>query len=54
MSALALLRPDLRGFAGYRSARSDTVRGEVWLNANESAWANAASQNFSRKPALAA
>lgn len=42
MSVLALLRPDLRGFAGYRSARSDTVRGEVWLNANESAWANAA------------
>ena len=42
MSTLALLRPDLRGFAGYRSARSDAVRGEVWLNANESAWPNAA------------
>ncbi|MGY0651400.1 histidinol-phosphate transaminase [Luteimonas sp. A537] len=42
MSALGLLRPDLRGFAGYRSARSDIARGEVWLNANESAWPNAA------------
>lgn len=42
MSALRLVRPDLRGFAGYRSARSDVARGEVWLNANESAWANAA------------
>lgn len=34
----ALLRPDLRGFAGYRSARSDALRGDVWLNANEAAW----------------
>ncbi|MEN1971247.1 histidinol-phosphate transaminase [Luteimonas sp. MJ204] len=42
MSALGLLRPDLRGFAGYRSARSDAARGEVWLNANESAWPSAA------------
>ena len=42
MSVLELVRPDLRGFAGYRSARSDTARGEVWLNANESAWANVA------------
>lgn len=32
---LELVRPDLRGFAGYRSARSDDMRGEVWLNANE-------------------
>lgn len=44
---LALVRPDLRGFAGYRSARSEGVRGEgarveIWLNANESAWANPA------------
>lgn len=42
MSALDLVRPDLRGFAGYRSARSDVARGDVWLNANEAAWANAA------------
>lgn len=41
-AVLALLRPDLRAFAGYSSARSSAVRGEVWLNANESAWANAA------------
>jgi histidinol-phosphate aminotransferase len=39
---LQLARADLRGFAGYRSARSETLRGEVWLNANEAAWANAA------------
>lgn len=37
MSALDLLRDDLRGFAGYRSARSENVRGEIWLNANEAA-----------------
>ncbi|MFT4179453.1 MAG: histidinol-phosphate transaminase [Thermomonas sp.] len=37
----ALLREDLRGFGGYKSARTDKLVGEVWLNANESAWANA-------------
>ncbi|MGV8922354.1 MAG: histidinol-phosphate transaminase [Thermomonas sp.] len=36
----ALLRSDLRDFAGYRSARSDKLDGEVWLNANESPWVN--------------
>lgn len=42
MSAIqGLLREDLRDFAGYRSARSETVDGKVWLNANESACANA-------------
>jgi len=39
---LALVREDLRGFAGYKSARSETMRGDVWLNANESAWPNSA------------
>ncbi|MCO7487079.1 histidinol-phosphate transaminase [Stenotrophomonas maltophilia] len=39
---LALVRPDLQAFAGYSSARSAAVQGEVWLNANESAWANTA------------
>jgi histidinol-phosphate aminotransferase len=39
---LELLRDDLRDFAGYRSARSERVQGEVWLNANEAASANAA------------
>lgn len=39
---LQLARPDLREFAGYRSARSEPLRGEVWLNANEAAWANPA------------
>ncbi|HOC11565.1 histidinol-phosphate transaminase [Thermomonas sp.] len=37
----ALLRDDLRTFAGYQSARTTSLQGEVWLNANESAWANA-------------
>ena len=35
---LALVREDLRDFAGYSSARSARLEGEVWLNANESAW----------------
>ena len=33
---LDLLRPDLRDFAGYSSARRTGLRGSVWLNANES------------------
>ncbi len=36
-----LVREDLRAFAGYSSARSHKVDGTVWLNANESPWANA-------------
>lgn len=41
MSAIAnLLREDLRDFAGYRSARSDNVQGDVWLNANEASSRN--------------
>lgn len=35
-----LLRSDLRDFAGYSSARSFKLEGDVWLNANESPWAN--------------
>lgn len=42
MSVLDLVREDLRGFAGYGSARSERLQGEVWLNANEAAWASAA------------
>jgi len=41
-SIIDLVRPDLRDFAGYSSARSATVQGEVWLNANELPWANPA------------
>ncbi|HEY4583180.1 MAG TPA: histidinol-phosphate transaminase [Lysobacter sp.] len=41
-SPLDLVRADLRDFAGYRSARSDRLDGDVWLNANESAWPNLA------------
>lgn len=42
MSAIdALLRDDLRGFGGYRSARSESADGAVWLNANESSSASA-------------
>ncbi|KGQ18476.1 Histidinol-phosphate aminotransferase [Lysobacter dokdonensis DS-58] len=32
---LLLMREDLHGFVGYRSARSESVRGDAWLNANE-------------------
>lgn len=39
---LELVREDLRAFAGYASARRAGVTGRVWLNANESAWANPA------------
>ncbi|TDK22293.1 histidinol-phosphate transaminase [Luteimonas aestuarii] len=42
MSVLSLVRQDLREFSGYKSARTETLRGEVWLNANESAWPNPA------------
>ncbi|NZA26638.1 histidinol-phosphate transaminase [Luteimonas sp. SJ-92] len=41
-TVLDLVRPDLRGFAGYGSARSERLQGSVWLNANESAWGNPA------------
>lgn len=39
---LALVREDLRDFAGYRSARTEKLDGRIWLNANESPWANEA------------
>ena len=39
---LDLVREDLRAFGGYSSARSGKLAGNVWLNANESPWANPA------------
>ena len=42
MSVLDLVRSDLRGFAGYSSARTESLQGDIWLNANEAAWANPA------------
>ena len=36
MSILDLVRPDLRGFSGYLSARKQNSNGAIWLNANES------------------
>lgn len=42
MSVLDLVRADLRDFTGYKSARSDRLVGDVWLNANEAAWPNLA------------
>lgn len=42
LDILDLVREDLRAFAGYKSARSHAVEGTVWLNANESPWANPA------------
>ncbi|RBH39588.1 histidinol-phosphate transaminase, partial [Xanthomonas oryzae pv. oryzae] len=41
-SILHLVREDLRAFAGYSSARTSALQGDVWLNANESAWGNPA------------
>ncbi|MBB1060543.1 histidinol-phosphate transaminase [Marilutibacter spongiae] len=41
MSVMDLVREDLRDFAGYQSARKARITGDVWLNANESAWENA-------------
>ncbi|MCK7595401.1 histidinol-phosphate transaminase [Pseudomarimonas salicorniae] len=38
MSVLDLVREDLRGFAGYSSARKEASGGRVLLNANESPW----------------
>jgi len=46
MSTIAnLVREDLRGFMGYSSARSQTVDGAVWLNANEAPWPNLADRD---------
>lgn len=52
MSVLDLVRADLRGFAGYRSARCEDLDGATWLNANESPWANASdpAQRLRRYP----
>ncbi len=41
-SPLEMVRADLRTFGGYRSARSDVLAGDAWLNANEAPWPNAA------------
>ncbi len=41
-SVLDLVRPDLRAFAGYASARREKSTGHVWLNANESPWPSSA------------
>lgn len=43
-SPLPQPRADLQGFGGYRSARTESVQGDVWLNANEAAWANPADE----------
>jgi histidinol-phosphate aminotransferase len=49
---LDLVRPDLRDFAGYASARRAQARGSVWLNANESPWPSTAdpSRRLNRYP----
>ncbi|PBJ83234.1 histidinol-phosphate transaminase [Lysobacteraceae bacterium NML93-0399] len=39
-SVLDLVREELRDFAGYASARSQKLDGEIWLNANEAPLAN--------------
>lgn len=45
MSLLDLVRPDLRAFAGYGSARKTGLAGSIWLNANECAWPNPADES---------
>jgi len=52
VSVLDLVREDLREFAGYASARRANVTGNIWLNANESPWANDADKglNLNRYP----
>ena len=52
MSVLDLVRPDLRAFAGYASARKEKATGHVWLNANESPWTSSADagQGLNRYP----
>ena len=51
MSVLDLVRPDLRQFSGYLSARKQNGAGEIWLNANESAVQHAFdSQQLNRYP----
>lgn len=45
-TVLDLLRPDLRDFAGYASARRAQVSGSVWLNANESPLPSLADQGL--------
>jgi histidinol-phosphate aminotransferase len=37
---LALARPDILAMSAYRSARSEAVKGNVWLDANENPWNN--------------
>ncbi|MCE4506834.1 histidinol-phosphate transaminase, partial [Xanthomonas hortorum pv. vitians] len=48
-SILDLVREDLRAFAGYSSARTSALQGDVWLNANESAWGNPADPGASTR-----
>ncbi|KLD72450.1 histidinol-phosphate transaminase [Xanthomonas pisi] len=48
-SILELVREDLRAFAGYSSARTSALQGDVWLNANESAWGNPADPHGSTR-----
>ena len=42
-----LIREDLQHFAPYASARGEHVSGEVWLNANELPWGEAATVTLS-------
>ncbi|MCC3256321.1 histidinol-phosphate transaminase [Xanthomonas campestris pv. campestris] len=48
-SVMDLVRDDLRAFAGYASARTSALQGDVWLNANESAWGNPADPDASTR-----
>jgi histidinol-phosphate aminotransferase len=51
MNILSLVRPDLQQFSGYLSARKQNSGGDIWLNANESAYTQEFdSQQLNRYP----
>ncbi len=50
MSTIAnLIRPELRDFKQYSSARDEAKNGKVWLNANESPFADSALNRYPEK-----
>lgn len=46
-SVLNLIRPNLRGFNSYSSARDEAKKGQIWLNANESPYSLNSTDGFS-------
>lgn len=46
---LSLVRADLQNMMPYHSARNITVKGEIWLNANESPWDDTGYNRYPQK-----